>query len=350
MLVFLGEHQLLIFNFLKNLKKGKTFIIAEAGINHNGSLSKALKLVDAAKKSGADAIKFQIWKTEMVVTKDIYKANYQKKIKINFFNFLKKHEFPLNYWSTIRNYCKKKKIEFMATADEINSAYFINKFIKFIKIGSAENNDIPFLKKIAKLNKTTLISTGLSNLKDVKIAYKTLLENGLKKKKIFVLHCNSAYPTPLEDINLRVLNTFIAQFGKNVGLSDHTTDLDVPSNAVALGARVIEKHLTINKRSPGPDHSISLNPKEFFLMVEKIRKTEISLGKEEKNITKSENVNYKLIRKSIYALNSIKKNEIYNYNNLVIKRPYKKTFPKDLFKILGKKSNRNYKPDDPIKV
>jgi N,N'-diacetyllegionaminate synthase len=330
----------------------KVFIIAEAGVNHNGSLSRALRLVDEAKKSKADAIKFQTWKTENVVTKNSPKAEYQKKNnnKETHFNMLKKLELTYDQFLLIKKYCDKKKIIFMSTADEIESAIFLKPLVKYIKVGSAELTDIPFLEKIAKFNKVVFLSTGLSNIDDVKLAFKTLLDNGQKKEDIILLHCNSAYPTPFADVNLNAMLTLQKLFNTQVGYSDHTKSIEVSIAAVAMGAKVIEKHFTLNKKLKGPDHNASLSPFEFSKLVKSIRNVETSLGTGEKKPSKSEIINFIAIRKSIVAKENIFKGESFTKKNLTIKRPGKGMHPKFFNKLIGKKSNKNYKIDDFIKI
>ena len=268
------------------MKKNKTFIIAEAGVNHNGKISIAKKLINSVKKIGADAIKFQIYKTENVITRNAKLCDYQKNKKNKYskslFNLLKKLELSYKDFKYLSNYCKKKKIEFMCTADEIEGLNQIKPYIKKIKIGSAELNDSFFLEKIAKLKKITFLSTGLSNLKEIKKSLKILIRSGLRKEKIYLLHCNSSYPSPDEDLNINVLKSFKKMFGENIGLSDHSPKINSIILAVALGAKVIEKHFTLDKNMIGPDHLTSLNPKEFTKMIKLIRRSEIMLGSQVK--------------------------------------------------------------------
>ncbi len=334
------------------IKLKKVFIIAEAGVNHNGSFKRALKLVDEAKKCNADAIKFQTWKTENVVTKSSPKAKYQinKNIKETQFDMLKKLELKYRQFKKIKKYCDKKNIIFMSTADEIESANFLKPLVKYIKIGSAELIDIPFLRKIAKFNKVVILSTGLSYMNDVKLAFETLIKNGLKKNKIILLHCNSAYPTPYSDVNLNAIIQLKKKFNVDVGFSDHTQSIEISLAAVAMGAKVIEKHFTLNKNFKGPDHKASLNPREFKKLVESIRNIEIAFGNGKKIPSKSELVNLLVVRKSIVAKKIIKKGEIFSDKNLIIKRPGKGLNPKYYDKLIGKKSNRNYNIDDFIKI
>tara|TARA_B100000963_G_scaffold350135_2_gene360014 strand:+ start:13644 stop:14660 length:1017 start_codon:yes stop_codon:yes gene_type:complete len=335
------------------MKKNKIFVIAEAGINHNGRIHLAKKLIDAAKKAGADAVKFQIFKTQNVITREAKLSNYQKKSKggkkINsLYSLLKKLELKYQDFKILYNYCRKKKIEFMCTADEPEGFHKINALVKKIKIGSAELNDHFFLGKIAKLNKTTFLSTGLSNLKEINESVKVLKKNGLSKEKIFLLHCNSSYPTPDRDVNLNVLRTYKNKFGNNIGLSDHSPKIIASVLSVAFGAKVIEKHITLSKKLIGPDHSSSLDPSEFAEMVNLIRQSENMIGSKIKKITPSEKINFVNIRKGIYAKKDILKGESFTLENLCIKRPYNGTDIRKFKKIIGKKSRKNYKSDQSV--
>lgn len=328
----------------------KTFIIAEAGINHNGKLTLAKRLVDAAKKSGADAIKFQIFKTENVITKKAKLCDYQKKNKNSktLFSLLKNLELRYKDFQSLISHCKKKKIEFMCTADEIDGFNQISKKIKKIKIGSAELNDNFFLKRIAKEKKITLLSTGLSNLKTVKQSRDLLIKEGLPREKIYILHCNSAYPSPDKDINLKVLETYKRDFGVNIGLSDHSPHMLPSILSVSLGARIIEKHFTLNKKFKGPDHSTSLDPIEFKKMIQLIRKAEAILGSSTKKITPSEKKNFKNIRKGIYAKRKILRGDAFTTSNLCVKRPYNGSDIRKFEKLIGKKSRKSYKIDQSV--
>jgi Sialic acid synthase len=278
---------------MKKLKK--VFIIAEAGVNHNGSFKKALQLVDTCKKVGADAIKFQTWKTEKVLTKNSPKPSYQKNYlkKNTQFEILKNLELSFNDFKKIKKYCDKKKILFLSTADEIESANFLRSLQPFFKIGSAELTDIPFLRKISKFKKPLIISTGMSNNAEIGIALKNIINSGLKRKTITLMHCNSAYPTPSEDVNLKAIKTLKKKFKVQVGFSDHTVSTSAPLAAVTMGAKVIEKHITLSRKLKGPDHSSSLEPKEFKFMISQIREVEKMLGRGLKKMSKSEKINLK---------------------------------------------------------
>ena len=328
----------------------KVLIIAEAGVNHNGSLKLAKKLVNAAKKAKANYIKFQSFNHKKLTTKNAPKADYQK----NSYNkkqtqavMLKNLELSKSKQIELIKYCKKKKIKFLCTAfDEENLQFLINKGIDYIKIPSGEITNLPFLEFIKKKQKKILLSTGASSIKDISNALK-ILDN---KKKITILHCNSAYPTPYQDINLNSLKFIRQKFKCNIGFSDHSLSLIAPSGAVAIGATIIEKHFTLSRKLKGPDHKSSLEPSELSIMVDNIREMEKALGKTEKKITKSEKKNRNIIRKSIVAGINIKKGERFSQKNLAFKRPGYGISPMDVKKILGKKSKKNFKEDDLIKL
>ena len=328
----------------------KVLIIAEAGVNHNGSLKLAKKLVNAAKKAKADYIKFQSFNHKKLTTKNAPKADYQKDSynkKQTQAVMLKNLELSKSKQIELIKYCKKKKIKFLCTAfDEENLQFLINKGIDYIKIPSGEITNLPFLEFIKKKQKKILLSTGASSIKDISNALK-ILDN---KKKITILHCNSAYPTPYKDINLNSLKFIRQKFKCNIGFSDHSLSLIAPSGAVAIGATIIEKHFTLSRKLKGPDHKSSLEPSELSIMVDNIREMEKALGKIEKKITKSEKKNRNIIRKSIVAGINIKKGERFSQKNLAFKRPGYGISPMDVKKILGKKSKKNFKEDDLIKL
>ena len=330
--------------------KNKVFIIAEAGVNHNGSIKKAIRLVDIAASSGADAVKFQITNAELI-TKRAKKADYQKdnrKRSETQYEMIKKLE--LN-WRVVHpiliNRCKKKKIIFMTSAFDTKGLYEIRKLgINFYKIPSGEINNIPYLKHLGSFNKKTFLSSGMSTISEIDLAVKTLLSSGLSKKKLVVLHCNSAYPTPYSDANLNAIKILFNRYKVATGFSDHTLGIEAPIAAVALGAKVIEKHFTISKKLKGPDHASSLEPKELNEMVKSIRNIENALGKNKKFVTKSEKINKRYVRKSIVALKKIDKGEIFSEKNITLKRPGTGLQPIYWYKIIGKKSKKNYKIDD----
>ena len=282
----------------------KTFIIAEIGVNHNGSLSIAKKMVNAAKKAGADAVKFQIFLTDDLVLKSTKKVNYQKLNDKNktMHRMLKKVQLSFNEFKILKKYCDKKKIVFISSAFDKKSILFLKSLNpKYFKIPSGEINNLPNLKIISKFNKKTLISTGMSTMNEVKDIIKIVKNYGLKKKNLIVMHCNSSYPTSINDANLNIIKTMKNKFNVKIGYSDHTRGILAPIIAVSIGAEFIEKHFTLKQSLKGPDHFFSLTPNDFKIMVKNIRETEKLLGNTKKNINKSEFQNRNLSRKSIVA-------------------------------------------------
>lgn len=339
--------------FMKTKKE--TFIIAEAGVNHDGSLKKALKLINVAASAGANAVKFQTFKAEDLATKSAPKADYQiknsSKKKESQYEMLKKLEFSKKMHKACIKRCKEKKILFISSAFDIKNLFFLKKLnINIFKVPSGEINNIPYLETLGKFNKKIILSTGMSNIGEIKLAINTLIKNGTKRSKISLLQCTSAYPAPPEEINLRTILTLKKKFKLVVGLSDHSTGVIASSAAVTLGAKIIEKHLTLNKNLKGPDHKASLDPKEFKNMVNNIRIAEKMLGSFIKKITKSEKKNIKIVRKSIVALKNISKNERFGKSNITCKRPGTGIKPKFFKKILGKKSKKNFKKDELIRL
>ena len=331
-----------------------TFIIAEAGVNHNGSLNKALKLIDIAAEAGANAIKFQTFKTENLVTEYAPKAEYQKcklKKKETQFQMLKKLEFTKAMHRACLKRCKKKKIIFISSAFEIDSLNYLKQFnLVYFKVPSGEITNIPYLEVLGKLKKKIILSTGMSNIYEINKAIKTLTINGTKKNNIILMQCTSVYPTPYDEINLNTIATLRNIFKLNIGFSDHSLGVQASIAAVALGAKVIEKHLTLSKKLKGPDHKTSLDPKEFRFMVKSIRIVEKTLGNKIKKITKSEKKNIYAVRKSIVALTKIKKNEKFSYSNITCKRPGIGISPLFFKQLIGKKSIKNFNKNDLIRL
>jgi len=331
-------------------KKRKVIIIAEAGVNHNGSLRIAKKLVDKALEAKADYIKFQTFKAESISIKNALKANYQKKNSSKSetqFQMLKKLELNENKFSKIISYCKKKKIGFLSSPFDIESLNFLKKFnMNYIKIPSGEITNLPLLEEIGKNKKKLILSTGMANIKEIKNALSVLNKCGTKNNKITLLHCNSEYPTPFKDANLKAIKTLRNIFNINIGYSDHTLGIEASIAAVALGAHVIEKHFTLNRNYKGPDHSSSLEPEELSKMIKAIRNVELSLGNGRKIPSSSEKKNIKIARKSIVAKYEILKGELFSTKNLAIKRPFKGISPMHWYKIIGRRAKKNYKPDD----
>jgi len=327
----------------------KCFIIAEAGVNHNGSLDLAKKLVDAAKNTGADAIKFQIFKSEDLVTKESKTADYQKKNtgkNETQLEMLKKLELSSSDFKELKKYCDSKKIIFLSSPHTGDAIDFLDPLVKIYKIGSGDLNNLPFLARVAKKKKPIILSTGMSNLSEVLEAIKTIKKVG--NKKISLLHCTTSYPCDFKDVNLKAIETLKNKFNLPVGYSDHTLGLNVAIAAVALGAEIVEKHITLDKDMPGPDHKSSLEPDEFKKMVEGIRNIEIAMGDGVKKPTASEKSVKKFVRKSIVAKKDILKGEIIREDVLAIKRPGTGIEPKYLSRIIGKRAKRNIKEDELI--
>ena len=335
------------------MKIEKISVIAEAGVNHNGKVKIAKKLVDAAKNAGADYIKFQAYKTNQLVTDRTKLANYQKSFSKNNktqSDMLKKYELKKKDFEELIEYCKSKKIKFLASVFDITSFNMLVELrMPIFKIPSGEIINLPLLELIGRLNKKIILSTGMSNMNDIKKALKILMQSGTNIKNIIVLHCNSEYPTPIRDINLRAMHTIKKNFKVDIGYSDHSYDIEVPIIAAALGAKIIEKHITLNRRMQGPDHKSSLTPKEFSKMVKNIRKTEIILGSNKKYPSQSEIKNIKHVRQSIVSSKFIYKGEKFTKFNLTTKRFGKGISPMEIKKIFGTISKRNYEKNELIK-
>jgi len=330
--------------------KDKITIIAEAGGNHNGSIKKAYKLVDIAKKAGADYVKFQTFKAETLVSKNAPKARYQKKNvkKISHFQMIKKLEMSYEMHVKIIKYCKKKNIKFLSSPFCIDSFNLLNKFkLDFIKIPSGEITNLPLLRHISKFSNNIILSTGMAKLNEISDAIK-ILKN--KKRQIILLHCNTEYPTPFDDINLKAMLSLKKYFKLNVGYSDHSLGVQVPIIAASLGAKVIEKHFTISKKMKGPDHVASLNPKELISMVKLIRSTETILGKSEKLVSKSEKKNILIARKSLFAARDIKKGEKFSLNNLICLRPGSGISPMKIDKVCRLKAKKKFFKGELIEI
>jgi len=334
----------------------KVIIIAEIGPNHNGNLSLAKKYVDRISQSGADYIKFQTSIPNDHISKFAEKASYQKKNSSNKketqLQMAKNISLSYKDFIELNNYCKKKKLKFLTTAFGLRSLSFIEKFnMDYIKIPSGEINNFEYLKKIPLKKKTKiLLSTGMSTIREISEAVSFLMNKGINKKKIILLQCTSSYPVPFRDTNLSVIRSLKEKFSLEVGFSDHTLGTECAMTAIGLGARYIEKHVTFNNNSKGPDHQASLKINKFSEMVKQIRNIELSLGDGRKKIEKSEKQNRVIARNSIVAKKIIKKNEKFSKTNLSIKRPGNGIPSKFLSKLIGKKSNKNYRVDELIKM
>ena len=330
----------------------KVYIIAEAGVNHNGSIELAKKMIDKAKDAGADCIKFQTFISENIASKNAVKAEYQKhqnNSNENQIDMLKNLELSFNDFLEINEYCNKKDIEFLSTAFDLESIDFLNSIgLKRWKIPSGDITNLPYLIKIARLGKPVILSTGMSTMLDIKNAVSILKEKG--SGEITILHCTTEYPTPYKDVNLNAMNTIKNEFKVPVGYSDHTEGIEVPIAAVAMGATVIEKHFTLDRNMEGPDHKASLEPDELKLMVSSIRNIELAMGDGMKKPADSEIKNMTVARKSIVASKDISKGEIFTENNLTVKRPGNGISPMKWFEVLGQTATRDFKEDELIEL
>jgi N,N'-diacetyllegionaminate synthase len=298
------------------MSNDKTFIIAEAGVNHNGSLELAQKMIDAAVETGADAVKFQTFKAEKIVSRYAPKAKYQKKTTAageSHLEMIKKLELDAADHQALIDYCKKKNIRFLSSPFDLESIDLLNELgLNIFKIPSGEITNLPYLRKIGALKKEIILSTGMADLGEIEDALDVLIKAGTARKNITVLHCNTEYPTPYEDVNLKAMETMGLAFpGIKVGYSDHTLGIEVPIAAVAMGATVIEKHFTLDKNMEGPDHKASLEPEELKAMVHAIRNIEKALGNGIKKPSPSELKNMPIARKSIVAARNIRKGELF---------------------------------------
>ncbi len=325
------------------------YIIAEAGVNHNGSFALACKLVDAAKEAGADCIKFQTFKSENLVSRTAKKAEYQKKTTGDSSqqDMLKKLELSFNEFLQLKKYCEQVGICFLSTPFDFDSIDFLNSIdMPFWKLPSGEVTNLPYLLALAKTGKPVVMSTGMCNMEEIQEAIHVLKTNGTKDIKL--LHCNTEYPTPFEDVNLKAMQTMHDKFKLEVGYSDHTKGIEVPVAAVALGATIIEKHFTLDRNMEGPDHKASLEPDELAAMVNAIRNIEKSLGTGIKEPSPSEKKNIAVARKSIVAKTKITAGEVFTEENITVKRPGTGISPMKWFEILGTKAVRDFDEDELI--
>lgn len=328
------------------------FIIAEAGVNHNGSMELAKKLIDIAIDAGADAIKFQTFKADKLVSKTAQKAEYQKHTTDSAesqFEMIKKLELDEAAHHELITYCKTKNILFLSTPFDHESIELLDSLdMEIFKIPSGEITSLPYLRKIGKLQKKVILSTGMADLGEIEDALEVLIAAGTAKENITVLHATTEYPCPMEDVNLKSMQTIASAFGVKVGYSDHTKGIEVPIAAVAMGASVVEKHFTLDKTMEGPDHKASLEPDELKAMVIAIRNIEKALGDGIKKASPSELKNIVIARKSIVAARPIKIGETFTKINLAIKRPGNGINPMRWDEIIGKKASRDYAEDDLI--
>lgn len=332
-----------------------TLIIAEAGVNHNGSIELAKQLVDKAVEAGVDYIKFQTFKTEKLVAKSAQMASYQKKNigtdDNSQFAMLKKLELSPIQHDELIAYCKEKGIKFFSTAFDLDSINYLHSLnLGLWKIPSGEITNYPYIKKIAQYGEPVIVSTGMCEMQDIENAVATLLKWGMKKEDIIILHCNTEYPTPYQDVNLKAMDAIREKFGVEVGYSDHTKGIEVPIAAVALGATVIEKHFTLDRNMEGPDHKASLEPDELKAMVSAIRNIEQAVGDGIKKVTDSEKGNIAVARKSIVAARDIKKGEIFSEDNLTVKRPGTGLSPMRWEEVIGQVAKRSFYEEELIEL
>ena len=334
------------------MKKPKTTIIAEAGVNHNGSMEMAKKMIDVAVEAGADIVKFQTFKAETLVTQSADKAEYQKNLtdaSESQFDIIKKLELDRNAHEELVTYCNQKNIQFLSTAFDHDSIDMLAQLdMPLYKIPSGEITNLPYLRHIGNMGKPIIMSTGMANLEEVRASLYILVESGAKKEKITILHCNTEYPTPMEDVNLKAMLTIRDELDVAVGYSDHTLGIEIAVAAVAMGATVIEKHFTLDRTLPGPDHAASLEPEELKAMVSAIRNIEKAMGEGVKRPSPSETKNIPIVRKSIVAKNTIKKGERFSENNLTVKRPGTGISPMEWDAYIGKSADRGYQTDERI--
>ena len=330
----------------------KVFIIAEAGVNHNGSTELAKKLIDAASVAGADAVKFQTFKAEKLVSKNAQKAEYQKQTTDNAesqFDMIKKLELDEATHHELMAYCKSKNIIFLSTPFDHDSIELLDTLgLEIFKIPSGEITNLPYLRHIGKLGKRVILSTGMTDIGEIEDALDILIDAGTKKENITVLHANTMYPTPMEDVNLKAMVTIGKTFDVSYGYSDHTLGIEVDIAAVAMGASCIEKHFTLDCTMDGPDHKASLEPDELKEMVKAIRNIEIALGSSVKKPSKSEMPNMQVARKSIVADKPIKKGEPFTQDNLAVKRPGNGITPMRWDEVIGTIASKDYQEDEMI--
>lgn len=329
-----------------------TMIIAEAGVNHNGSIEIARQLINVAAEAGADFVKFQTFKVEALVTHTADKAEYQKELtgkNETQFDMIQKLELGGSVHEELILNCQQKGIQFLSSAFDHESIELLRQLnIPLYKIPSGEITNLPYLRHIGRIGKPVIMSTGMATLEEVRAALKILMESGAQKENIAVLHCNTEYPTPKEDVNLKAMLTMRDELGVTVGYSDHTLGIEIPIAAVAMGAAIIEKHLTLDRTMLGPDHRASLEPDEFRAMVQAIRNVEMAIGDGVKIPSPSEARNIPVVRKSIIAKKLIQKGEKFSEENLTTKRPGTGISPMEWDNILKKTAEKDYRPDELI--
>jgi N,N'-diacetyllegionaminate synthase len=333
----------------------KTFIVAEAGVNHNGNLDTAIKMVDAAVAAGADAVKFQTFRAEKVVAANAPKADYQKQTTGaagSQLEMVRKLELNEAAHKKLFRYCKDKRIIFLSSPFDLESVDLLNGLgMQIFKIPSGEITNLPYLRKLGALKKELIMSTGMADLGEIEDALVVLMQAGTAPEDITVLHCNTEYPAPIEDVNLKAMVTIKTAFPEiRVGYSDHTSGIEVPIAAVALGAEVIEKHFTLDRHMEGPDHRASLEPDELKSMITAIRNMEKAMGNGIKKPSPSELKNKPIARKSIVAARNISKGEVFTEENLTVKRPGTGINPMRWDEVIGRMATRGYMTDEAIEA
>jgi len=330
----------------------RTLIIAEAGVNHNGDLELAKQLIDVAAKAGADYVKFQTFSADRIVTKSADKAEYQKQSfdsSESQYEMLKRLELSVEMHLELVEHCEHRLIKFLSTGFDLQSVdLLVGLGLNLVKIPSGEITNLPFLRYIGSLGLPVILSSGMSTMREIGDALLILEQTGLRRDQITVLHCTTEYPTPMDEVNLRAMNSIRNTLRVAVGYSDHTVGIEVSVSAVALGASVIEKHFTIDRSLPGPDHKASLEPVELAAMVKAIRNVEVALGSDVKEPTISEIKNIRVARKSILAGRKIEIGEIFSASNLVVKRPGDGVSPMHWDHLIGQIASREYLPDEKI--
>lgn len=336
------------------MKMHEVFVIAEAGVNHNGSMEIAKKMVDAAVGARADSVKFQTFRTEKTISQFAPKAKYQKRTtpkSESQFEMVKKLELNMKAHQKLINYCRERGIIFLSSPFDLESIdLLINLGVEIFKIPSGEITNLPYLRKIGGLKKRVILSTGMADLREIEDALGIIVGAGTLQQNITVLHCNTEYPTPIEDVNLLAMLTIKRNLKVNVGYSDHTLGIEIPIAAAALGATVIEKHFTLDRNMDGPDHKASLEPNELKAMISSIRSIEKALGDGIKKPSPSELKNIEFVRKSIVSARDIKKGEIFTEENITVKRPGIGLNPMNWDNVIGKIAKKDFKKDQIIEL
>tara|TARA_B100000242_G_scaffold224827_1_gene165356 strand:- start:283 stop:1293 length:1011 start_codon:yes stop_codon:yes gene_type:complete len=332
----------------------RTLIIAEIGVNHNGDLQLAKKLIHEASAAGADIVKFQTFKTQNSISQSAPLAEYQMKNVPDArsqLEMVSSLELSESDHSTLNEFALQNGIEIFSTAFDLESLDFLDQFnFKYIKIASGEVTNLPLLRAIGRKRKKVILSTGMCSLGDIESALNSLESEGLQRKDITILHCTTEYPAPIDEVNLLAIETLQKYFGTSVGYSDHTIGISIPIAAVSLGAKIIEKHLTLDRSMPGPDHLASIEPDEFAAMVTAIRQVEDAMGDGVKRVTESEKKNLMVARKSLVASRKIKRGDLFSADNITAKRPATGISPMLLDDVIGRKAQRDFDEDDLIVI